>query len=599
MAGRMRDGAPVSSTTLRFNVLGELEAVRDGAPLDLGPRKQRAVLAALLLSANRVVPTERLIDDLWGDEPPETARAALQVHVAGLRKALGEDSVRLVTRSPGYVLEVEPGALDLERFNELCAGARAESDGALRSELLAEALALWRDVPLAGLHGEPFAVAARPHLEELRLGALEQRIDADLELGRHAALVAELDTLVAEHPYRERFRGQQMLALYRSGRQADALAAYRAARQASIDDLGLEPGPELRSLERAMLEQDPALAAPDAPPSATAPEAAHRPRRRILVGAAIALAGLAAAAVLLAVLGRDDSPTLSVAPNSVAVIDAATNEVVAQVPVGLRPGPIASGRGFVWVGNLEDRNLTRIDVARRANAGTFALGQRTPTGLAVDRGVVWVGHGLLGSVSRVDAQFGNVVGVTPVTEKGVYSSAGHVAADATGAVWAVFGDGTLAELDRAGNVADRATTTASPAGVAAGYGSVWVASTFQSKVQRFSPLTLAEIASSTVGSRPSAIAVGFGDIWVTSAGADLVYRIDFGGGSLDATISVGDAPGAIAIGAGAVWVANSAAGTVSRIDAETNEVVETIELARAPAGLVVVGNLVWVTVQAF
>ena len=117
----------MSSTTLRFNVLGELEAVRDGAPLDLGPRKQRAVLAALLLSANRVVPTERLIDDLWGDEPPETARAALQVHVAGLRKALGEDSVRLVTRSPGYVLEVEPGALDLERFNELsCPSARGE-----------------------------------------------------------------------------------------------------------------------------------------------------------------------------------------------------------------------------------------------------------------------------------------------------------------------------------------------------------------------------------------------------------------------------------------------------------------------------------------
>ena len=206
--------------------------------------------------------------------------------------------------------------------------------------------------------------------------------------------------------------------------------------------------------------------------------------------------------------------------------------------------------------------------------------------------------GLLGSVSRVDAQFGNVVSVTPVTDKGVYSSAGSVAADATGAVWAVFGDGTLAHLDRAGSVANRTTTNGSPTGVAAGYGSVWVASASRSRVQRFSPLTLAEIDSSTVGSRPSAIAVGFGDVWVTSAGADLVYRIDFGGGSIDATISVGDSPGAIAIGAGTVWVANSADGTVSRIDAETNEVVETIELARAPAGLVVVGNLVWVTVQA-
>jgi YVTN family beta-propeller protein len=570
---------------MQFRLLGPLEASLDGVELDLGSRKQRAVLALLLLNANRVIPTDRLIDELWGERPPETARSALQVYIAALRKSLGAGGVALVTRAPGYVLEVEQGAIDADRFAALRDEARATDDLALRSRLLREALDLWRDVPLADLDGEVFADAARHHLEELRVGALEERIDADLSLGRHAALVAELDELVREHPYRERLRAQQMLALYRSGRQADALAAYRAAREASVEGLGLEPGPELRALERAMLDQDPALAAPG-PPSPAADEQARRPRR-LFVAAAIVFAALVAGAAIVLLLTRQESSSVVVAPNSVAVIDPATNDVVTQVPVGLRPGPIAAERAFVWVGNLEDRSLTRIDVARRTMAGNFPLGGRTPTGLAVDRGVVWVGHGRLGSVSRVDAEFGHVLGVTPVS----------VAADATGAIWVVFGDGTLARLDRAGRVADSTAATISPGDVAAGYGSVWVASALKGRVQRFSPLSLAEIDSSTVGSRPSAIAVGFGDVWVASAGADVVYRIDIGGGSIDASVPVGDAPAGLAVSADAVWVANSGSGTISRIDPETNEVVETIEVGHAPVGLVAAGNLLWVTVQ--
>jgi YVTN family beta-propeller protein len=580
---------------MQFRLLGPLEASLDGVELDLGSRKQRAVLALLLLNANRVIPTDRLIDELWGERPPETARSALQVYIAALRKSLGAGGVALVTRAPGYVLEVEKGAIDADRFAALRDEARATDDLALRSRLLREALDLWRDVPLADLDGEVFADAARHHLEELRVGALEERIDADLSLGRHAALVAELDELVREHPYRERLRAQQMLALYRSGRQADALAAYRAAREASVEGLGLEPGPELRALERAMLDQDPALAAPG-PPSPAADEQARRPRR-LFVAAAIVFAALVAGAAIVLLLTRQESSSVVVAPNSVAVIDPATNDVVTQVPVGLRPGPIAAERAFVWVGNLEDRSLTRIDVARRTMAGNFPLGGRTPTGLAVDRGVVWVGHGRLGSVSRVDAEFGHVLGVTPVAERGIYTSTGSVAADATGAIWVVFGDGTLARLDRAGRVADSTAATISPGDVAAGYGSVWVASALKGRVQRFSPLSLAEIDSSTVGSRPSAIAVGFGDVWVASAGADVVYRIDIGGGSIDASVPVGDAPAGLAVSADAVWVANSGSGTISRIDPETNEVVETIEVGHAPVGLVAAGNLLWVTVQ--
>ena len=191
---------PSSPPGLSFHALGQLEGYYDDVELDLGPRKQRAVLAVLLLNANHVVSTERLIDDLWGESPPSTARAALQVHVAGLRKALRNGGASLRTRAPGYVLELDAGALDLDRFTQLRAEARESSDAERRAALLHEALALWRDAPLPELRAEPFATAAVAQLEQLRLAVLEERIDADLALGRHAALVTELEALVAEHP---------------------------------------------------------------------------------------------------------------------------------------------------------------------------------------------------------------------------------------------------------------------------------------------------------------------------------------------------------------------------------------------------------------
>ena len=180
---------PSSPSGLSFHVLGRLEAYYDGVELDLGPRKQRALLALLLLNANRVVSTERLIDDLWADSPPSTARATLQVYVAGLRKALNHGGSSLRTRSPGYVLEVEAGSLDLERFTQLCTDARGSAVPEHRAALLHEALGLWRDDPLPELRTEPFSSTAVAQLDQLRLGALEERIDADLALGRDAELV--------------------------------------------------------------------------------------------------------------------------------------------------------------------------------------------------------------------------------------------------------------------------------------------------------------------------------------------------------------------------------------------------------------------------
>src|SRR3954467_10812161 len=244
-----------------FRVLGPVEVVEHGRSLALGGAKQRALLAILLLHANEVVSSERLIDELWGESPPATVTKSIHVYVSRLRKELGEE--RLVTRSPGYVLRVEPGDLDLQRFEALLAEARdGDADAATTARPLREAPDLRRGPPLADLAYEAFAQPEIARLEELRWAALEARIDAELACGRHAELVGELQALVAEHPLRERLHGQLMLALYRSGRQADALEVYAAARRRLAEELGLEPGEELQRLQRAVLRHDAALDLP-------------------------------------------------------------------------------------------------------------------------------------------------------------------------------------------------------------------------------------------------------------------------------------------------------------------------------------------------
>ena len=263
---------------MEFRILGPLEIVDGERRLALGGTKRRAVAALLLLDANQVVPVERLVDGVWGDDPPATALGSLQNHVLRLRRELGD---RLVTRAPGYLIRAEPGELDLERFRRLVDEARAgEPDQAAR--LLRQALALWRGAPLADLAGEPVAATAA-HLEDLRLDTLERRIDADLALGRHSELVGELESLVAEHPFREHLRAQLLLALYRSGRQADALAAYTAVRETLVERLGVEPGAELQDLHRAVLRQDPALAGRPPPAEGRAGEQLEEARKTVTV----------------------------------------------------------------------------------------------------------------------------------------------------------------------------------------------------------------------------------------------------------------------------------------------------------------------------
>jgi predicted ATPase/DNA-binding SARP family transcriptional activator/class 3 adenylate cyclase len=253
---------------VEFRTLGPLEVWADGRQLALGGAKQRRLLALLLLQAGRVVPAERLIEELWAGDPPKTAANALWVHVAGLRKALepgrvaGSPGTVLLTRPHGYLLRVGPDELDIERFEGLLSkGRQALADHAPQqaATLLRQALALWRGPALADFALEPFAYGHIVRLEELRLVAVEERIEADLAAGRHQELVGELEALVAAHPLRERLRGQRMLALYRSGRQAEALEAYRQTRATLAEELGIDPSPPLQELHQAILSQDPTL----------------------------------------------------------------------------------------------------------------------------------------------------------------------------------------------------------------------------------------------------------------------------------------------------------------------------------------------------
>jgi len=269
---------------IRYRLLGPVEA-----PEQLPGGKPRALFARLLLEPGRVVPVDTLVDDLWR-EPPASAHKVVQVYVSQLRKALGAEAIE--TRAPGYLARATADESDLGRFEQLAEQARETGEPARKKTLLREALDLWRGPALAEFRDEPFAEAAARRLAELRLYAVEERIDAELELGEHARLIAELEALVEEEPLRERPRGQLMVALYRCGRQAEALARYRDGRALLVEELGIEPGPALQELERAILRQEEALAEPQA-----------RPRARGSVVCAVpALAGLVAP---LATEGRE------------------------------------------------------------------------------------------------------------------------------------------------------------------------------------------------------------------------------------------------------------------------------------------------------
>ena len=487
----------------------------------------------------------------------------LEVYVSRLRKTLEPDGRAglLLTRPGGYLLRLEPNQLDVAVFERLTDEGRsafAAGDYDEATQRFRQALALWRGPPLGELAYEPFAQTEVERLEEQRLTVVEERVDAELALGRHAALIGELDQLSQEHPLREQLRAQLMLALYRCGRQAEALEAYRETRQHLLAELGIDPSPALQRLEQAILRQDPALELPrdlpahddtDATPGDEAP-----PTRRAF---AISVRALAVAGALVAVLaaaialltGRSGRSLAGVDANAVGVVDPKTGSIREEVLLNVTPAEVASGGGSVWAVSPNSQTVSRIDPVSANVTQTIDVGGG-PGGIAFGGNAVWVANSLDGTVFRIDPATNHVVDRIPV-----------------------------------GNV---------PTAVAAGFGSIWVTNAGDESVTRLDAKTDRRVETIATGDVGRGIAVGGGSVWVSDDAAGRVSRIDPRTNEVSDRISVGNGAGDLTYGAGAVWVANGLDGTVSRVDPATN-VATTVGVGGNPADLTIAGDEIWVS----
>jgi len=563
--------------------------VREARALPLGTPKQRALLGFLLLHANESVSRDRLVDELWGEAAPPTVNAALSGYLTKLRRALanGDDEAVLATRPPGYVLRVEPESLDavvFERLVEEGRAALARGEAVEAAARLREALALWRGPALADLAYEPFAQQEIRRLEELRVEAFEERVEADLALGRHDSLVPELEALVAEHPLRERLRAQLILALYRSGRQADALAAYQAARRTLVDELGLEPGPRLQELEQAILHHDPVL---DAPVRAAQPPAEDEPppgrprwkRPLVLVAAGLvfALAVAAAAAVWLRDASTNQAKPVALIGDSVVAIDPRTDAVIGETPVGAAPMAIAVGEGSAWAA-MPNHTLVRIDARTRRVRARIPLPAK-PLDVVASNGDVWVLSFDTDAVFRVDPRTREVV---TIPLRGTRLSGEGQLLVRGGMVWVVHGR-IVSRVEPATNTA---TVVHGPRvwRIAYGEDSLWLKiGASGSEVERAVPstnVTLDHFLADALG-RGICCNGGFwfgaGAVWTRPAEDHSIYKLNPDDGHVIGSVPLGRTLNDVVFGEGAMWILGTD-NTVLRVDPQSERVTSALQL---------------------
>jgi YVTN family beta-propeller protein len=567
-----------------LHLLGPVEALLDGRPVALGAPKQRAVLAMLALRVGHTVSTDRLAEGLWGEHPPPSAPKMVQLYVSHLRRLLDGNGAEIVTHGRSYELRLVDGDVDALQFERLLDEARPR-----------EALALWRGEALADLVDEPFAAAEIRRLDGLRLHASELAIDEDIAAGRHGEVIGELDALIDEHPLREQLHARRMLALYRCGRQAEALEAYRDARAVLVEQVGVEPGGELRRLQDAILAQDPALDGAAAPPPTRAapPPARPPPHRRtavLIAAAAVLLLAGAAAFAVSRVLEPDGLPGID--ENWVGVIDPDGGRITAQYAVGRGPGAVVAGGGSTWVANSQDGTITRVDRERHQEVAIDVGG--APHGLAFGAGSLWVADGDGRSVAQIDP------GTNRVQQRIDVGNAPSAVAFAGGALWVASGvDGALDRIELGRPRGRRPIPLGSnPTAMAAGANALWVASEEAGTVTRVEPLSGTVVRAIPVGNGPSAVATGEGAVWVVNGHDGTVSRIDPARNAVSGIVRVGGEPTAVAAGGGAVWVAGGEDGTIARVDPETTEVVERIHTGNSPSAVAVAGGRVWATAGA-
>jgi DNA-binding SARP family transcriptional activator len=582
---------------MRYLILGPLE-VRDGKnEVALRGGQQRKLLAILLLHDGEVVSSDRLIDELWAGKPPNTAAKALQGYVSSIRKQLGPETVETV--GAGYRLKVASDQVDVHEFEELLAEARPLERGAAAAKLK-EALALWRGPALCDFAYEDFAQREIERLEELRQAGIERRINLELALGHHDDLVPELEALVHTHPLHERLRGHLMVALYRSGRQAEALDVYSDGRAVLLDELGLEPSEELQSLQRAILAHDPSLDAPprvDTPRTAgTGSRAKDRKLRAPLAAVVVGLVILGGAAAAI-VLTLDRTAAIVVPPNSVARIDESGNRIESYTAVGTEPVAVAVGLGGVWVANAGDGTVSRLDPATGKPERDYAIGPNDDVSdIAVGFGSVWVADGNGGTVTPIDPRLGVEAPIRPAGRPTIAPTPVYFVAVGAGHVWATRGP-ELLRIDPHTKQVDGHLTVGDPIGLTTGGGFVWV-TTQSEKVLRIDPnkvkqtgsLTLADGAEEPVyvgGSlwlayqsqiveidpttvlpaggvlkmaNPRLLTAGGSTLWAISANGRLSRFLPAVSDEPTASLRVGKHASDVAVGSGAAWVAVSAAG---------------------------------------
>ena len=589
---------------LEFRVLGPLEVIRDDQVVAIGGAKRRGVLAMLVLEAGRVVSIDRLVDGVWGDEPPETAVTALHGHVSHLRRAIGP---ALVTKAPGYVLEVDPDAVDTHRFESLLERARAATaagDAGSARQLLDEALALWRGDPLGDLIDAPFAATAVPALEELGIGAREERIEAELASGRADEVIPELKALVAEHPLRERLRGQLMVALYRAGREAEALESYDAFRLALSSELGIEPGESLRRLHEAILREDPALGR--RAQNASRPAARRRRHRALALAAAAAAAvlAIAATAIVVAAGDGDSSEPVELRGSGIVRIDPDSLEVLTAVPLRGTPASLTAAGDRAWVVDADGQTLSEVSAGR--HVATFATGA-VPTDVAADGDELWVTEGrqsqtqalapITRTLAHLDTRSRGVRGRTslPASRGAAPLAISDRLALSRDAVWAIAGDGTVVRVDPRSEEVVRVLPFPALA-VAATRDRAWILTADRTLLPVAEAGSTVGVPLDVPGSDSAALAVGGGAVWVSDPASGSVTRVDPRAPGAARTVSIGAGVGPLAFGNGVLWVVDGPRRRVLRLDPETAAVTGELKLAGIPRDIAVTDRDVWVSV---
>jgi DNA-binding SARP family transcriptional activator len=581
---------------MRYLILGPLEILDGRNAVALRGGQQRKLLAILLLHDGEVVSSDRLIDELWSGKPPSTAAKALQGYISSLRKQLGAETIETV--GAGYRLKAGPEQVDVHEFEELLAEARPLERGAAAAKLQ-EALSLWRGPALADFAYDDFAQREIERLEELRRAGIERRINLELALGHHDDLVPELEALVRAHPLHERLRGHLMVALYRSGRQAEALGVYSDGRAVLLDELGLEPSEELQSLQREILAHDPSL---DAPPRVDTPRAAgadrppkdrrlRRPLAAVVVGLAI-LGGAAAAIVLT----QDTTAAIVVPPNSVARIEEGGNRIESYAGVGTDPVAVAVGVGGVWVANAGDGTVTRLDPVTGRFERNYAVGADDDVSdIAVGFGSVWVADGNGGTVTPIDPKLGVEPAIRPAGRPTIAPSAVYFVAVGSGYVWATRGD-QLLRIDPHTNQVDGHLSVGVPTGLTTGGGSVWV--TIQAEqVLRIDPRTVKRTDSLTLSDGALEPVYVRGALWVNYQGE--IEEIDPTSFSLTGVVlSQGGHATALTAGASTLWALDDH-GYLSRfIPGEGEQATASVHVGRHASDVAVGSGAAWVAVSA-